>query len=375
MGWRRLRTRRIVVVRRPAGVRRRGRHRGKGLLEAVVNTFQEVSEPVVDGLAVAEPGRVRRGAVPVPAAAVVHACERGPGECVVGLPAVDLLHVPVDVVAGHQHRDGHARQVLEVIAVEPELGVVRGGAVTLGGVLQLLTLGEVAGQALTPVGVGVVDRRRDRQPEVEAEWRVDALVARGTGALVTEGLRGVEVTNAIRECVVVPAVDRRFRHDRHQVGRVHHRGGILRGAVVRTAEHADLAVGPGLRRDRLDHVVRGLLLTEPAVVPAATRVAGADHVGVGARVAQPVPVAGITVAAQDRVGRVGEDQRRRDDVARRVGGVLHLEEDVDRLPQGVEPGRRHDVVAALRVATAARVRRYRGGGSVHGRAGPQHAGC
>ena len=62
---------------------------------------------------------------------------------------------------------------------------------------------------------------------------------------------------------------------------------------------------------------------------------------------------GVAVAPQDRVRRVGEDQRGGDDVARGVGGVLHLEEDVHRVPRRVEPRGGHDVVAALRVAAGA----------------------
>ena len=218
----------------------------------------------------------------VPPAAEVHAGKRRAGERVVGLPAVHLLDVPVAPVAGHQHRDGHRVQILEVVAVEPELGVVRRRAVALHGVLNLLAHVEVALQPGRPVGIGVVGGRRYGQSEVEPERRVHALVPGCARSFVAEGLGGVEVADAVGECVVIPAVDGRLGHDGHQVGRMHDRRRVLRGAVVRAAEHADLAIGPGLRGDRLDDVVRGLLLTHAAVVPAAAGVAGADHVGVRA---------------------------------------------------------------------------------------------
>ena len=122
-------------------------------------------------------------------------------------------------------------------------------------------------------------RRRARQAEVERERRVEALVGRHLGVQ--------EVPDAVLVGVAVPAADRGLRDDRRQARHVGAaRGDHVRGrAVVRAADHRDLAVRPRQLGERVDEVDAGLLLLRSAVVPAARRVARAEHVGDRAGVA------------------------------------------------------------------------------------------
>ena len=127
--------------------------------------------------------------------------------------------------------------------------------------------------------VGGLVRWRAREAEVEPEGRVEPLV---------RGVLGVaEVPHAVLVGVPVPVVDRGLRDDGAQSGHVGAAGGdhVGRRPVVGPADHRDPAVGPRQLRERVDEVHARLLLLGPAVVPAARRVARADHVGHRARVA------------------------------------------------------------------------------------------
>ena len=231
-----------------------------------------------------------------------------------------------------RHQDGCAEVagVLAVVTPAPEPVVVGVAGVPLLGVLDRTALG---GSVTDRVGEGLphrVGRHRLAEAEVEGQRGVEALVGR---------LLGVEeVAHAVAVGVAVPPADRGDRHDRLQLGHLRaargdHRG---RGAVVRPADHRDPAVGPAPVRQPLHDVDAGLLLGATAVVPAAGRPAGADHVGDGPGVplrheGLPHRVAGGLRLGQGVVGRVGEDHRL---LARVEGGVTPDLDADDGVPDG-----------------------------------------
>ena len=186
-------------------------------------------------------------------------------------------------------------------------------------------------------------RRRAGDAEVERERGVEALVGRA--------LRVEEVAHAAAVRVAVPARDRQLGHDRGEAGRVCPARGdhVGRRAVVGAADHRDLAARPRLRGERVHEVDAGLLLLRPAVVPAAARVAGAEHVRHRPRVAlRDVALAEVVVREvrarplrQRVVGREGEDHRHRAAV-RRAG-------DLDVEPVAVDGRDRQRLVDRLRL--------------------------
>ena len=234
--------------------------------------------------------------------------ERLPVERLEQVDALLLLDVEVLPAVRDQRRNVEARRILAVVALEPEGVVVGRGVVALLGVQVGVAGPDPVERRVDRRGVG---RRRAAEAEVERQRRVEALV-RGP-------LRVARVADAVRVGVAVPARDRRDRDDPGQAGRVARaRGDHVRGgAVVGAADHRDLAVRPLLAREEVHEVDAGLLLLGPAVVPAAARVARADHVGDGARIAAgdvagAVGILRLGALPQHVVGRVGEDHRRLD---------------------------------------------------------------
>ena len=177
-------------------------------------------------------------------------------------------HVVVLRAVGDEHRGAHLVDVLEVVAVEPEL-------------VDVAVL----------VAVGVVHHRARVGAQVAAIRVGDLRLQRVAGVVVV-------VPDAARAGVLVPLRDRRDRHDRGQALDAGGGDAVGERAVVGLADHRRLAVVPR-RGDRVavlveagpaavepvDHGLHALDVARAAVHRAAGRVAGAVHLRVDEGVA------------------------------------------------------------------------------------------